>query len=156
MEICQARDIHTDRTRLSGLSYCFTPKHHGRGSVSDACWLRDLPRAEEFAVLEMADWHQLADASGNLYGLLIRDTAGKRELLELGTRHEQIARFWAESADNHWHGHPLWRVQERGSLNRSGQDYRPPRLVFDRMVEAGILNKTQAGRLNAGKHLRKL
>jgi hypothetical protein len=156
MDVCEAKDIHPDRTDRGQRSYCFTPKHHGAGLSLDACWLRDLPRPEEFEVFNMADQHELSDASGNLYGLRIRNLSGRRELLELGTQHEQIARFWAESQQNHWHGHPLWPVDARETSNRGGQDYRPPRLVFQKIVAASIFSKTQAGRLNSGKHVRKL
>ncbi|MFI5455342.1 MAG: hypothetical protein ACHRXM_07800 [Isosphaerales bacterium] len=57
MEVCDTRDVFPQTTRLNHLSYCFTPKHHGAGLKSDACWLPDLPRPEEFAVFDMADWH---------------------------------------------------------------------------------------------------
>jgi hypothetical protein len=101
MEVCEARDIHDRTTQLSHLTYCFTPKHHGAGSRSDARWLPGLPRAEEFAVFDMADLHQLSDDDGNLYGLRIRQDNTSREVLELGTRHEMIARFWVEAQRNH-------------------------------------------------------
>jgi hypothetical protein len=99
MEVCEPRDIHDQPTRSDRrLRYCFTPKHHGAGSKSDSQWLPepDLPRHEEFAVFDMADFHQLADPDGNLYGLRIRQVDERREILELGTRHEYIARFWAQ------------------------------------------------------------
>jgi len=57
MEVCDTRDVFPQTTQLNHLSYCFTPKHHGAGLKSDACWLPDLPRPEEFAVFDMADWH---------------------------------------------------------------------------------------------------
>jgi hypothetical protein len=156
MEVCEARDIHDRTTQLSHLTYCFTPKHHGAGSRSDARWLPGLPRAEEFAVFDMADLHQLSDDDGNLYGLRIRQDNTSREVLELGTRHEMIARFWVEAQRNHWHGHPLWPVSAEGPLNRKGQAYRPPKEVFARMVAENLLTEIQAGRLKTGRHLRNL
>jgi len=156
MEVCEARDIHDRTTQLHHHSYCFTPKHHGAGSRSDACWLPNLPRAEEFAVFDMADLHQLSDDDGNLYGLRIRQNNTKREVLELGTRHEVIARFWVEARRNHWHGHPLWPVIAKGPLNRKSQDYSPPKEVFAKMVAANVLTEIQAGRLKTARHLRNL
>jgi len=156
MEVCEPRDVHPQATRLNHLSYCFTPKHHGAGLKSDACWLPDLPRLEEFAVFDMADWHQLSDNDGNLYGLRIRQDNTFREILELGTRHEMIARFWVEADQNHWHGHPLWPVLDKGPLNRKRQAYRPPKEAFDQMVAANILTEIQAGRLKTARHLRNL
>ena len=79
-----------------------------------------------------------------------------REVLELGTRHEIIARFWVEAERNHWHGHPLWPVNAEGPLNRKGQAYRPPKEVFARMVAENLLTEIQAGRLKTGRHLRNL
>jgi hypothetical protein len=156
MEVCEDKDVYEQRTRLSGLAYCFTPKHHGGGSRTDSRWLPDLPRAEEFSVFDMADAHGLNDDKGNLYGLRIRESTQGRELLELGVWHETIARFWFEAPPAHWHGHPLWRVGDGGPENRRGQRYCPPKTVFDRMVQANIVNVVQASRLKAGKHIRKL
>ena len=73
MEICEAHDIYQRFTQLNELSYCFTPKHHGGRDSRNATWLPELSRAEEFMVFDMADNHQLADASGNLYGLRIQE-----------------------------------------------------------------------------------
>jgi hypothetical protein len=153
MDVCDQKDTHPGRTRRNQRSYCFTPKHHGKGSSGDARWLPSLPRDEEFGVFDMADWHDLSDTSGNLYGLRIRNMAGRLEFLELGTQHEVIAQFWEESDQKHWHGYPSWPVKAKEPVNRSGQEYRPPRLVFDKMVEAGFLKPSQARRLKAGKHL---
>jgi hypothetical protein len=158
MEVCEPRDIHGQLTQLNRLTYCFTPKHHGAGSKSksDSQWLPNLPRPEEFAVFDMADIHQLAGPDGNLYGLRIRQVGERREILELGTRHEYIARFWAEEQQRHWHGHPLWPIQTKETQNRKGQRYCPPREVFDRMVREGLLTANQSVRLRTAKHLRNL
>jgi hypothetical protein len=157
MEVCGPEDIHGERTRPPHrYSYCFTPKHHGWGLKSDGQWLPDLPRAEEFAVFDMADFHQLTDPGGNLYGLRIQQVGEQRELLELGTAHQQIARFWAEEQERPWHGHPLWPIQARDSPNRARQKYCPPREVFDRMVALSVLTRKEAARLSIGKHVGKL
>jgi hypothetical protein len=152
MEVCGPEDIHDERTGLHGHSYCFTPKHHGAGSKSDSRWLPDLPRAEEFAVFDMADLHQLADTDGNLYGLRIGQIGQRRVLLKLGTAHQQIARFWAEE-QRPWHGHPLWPILAKDSSNRAGQNSRPSRGVFDRMVAERLLTDQEATRLKKGKHV---
>jgi hypothetical protein len=152
MEVCEPRDIHRQLTLFNQLTYCFTPKHHGVGSKSksDSQWPPNLPRPEEFAVFDMADIHQLADPDGNLYGLRIRQAGERHEILELGTRHEYIARFWAEEHERHWHGHPLWPIQARDALNRARQKYCPSREVFNRMVAEGLLTEPQARRLKLG------
>ncbi len=154
MDVCSEDDVHVARTRLNHLSYCFTPKHHGAGSASDSCWLLELPRPEEFQVFDMADFHQLTDNRGNLYGLRIKEAGGKRQLLELGTKHERIARFWAEEREYaHWHGHPLWPIDEDQPSNRARQSHRPPKEVFDRLIEEALLSRPKARRLRNGSHV---
>jgi hypothetical protein len=147
MEVCQARDIHPHQTRLNHLWYRFTPKHHGWGAASDACWLRHLQRAEEFAVFDMADWNQLSDDSGNLYGLLIREIGDKRELMKLGTRNEQVARFWAESADNPWHGHPLGAQRVARHLAKLNRAVQPGVLSLSKINHSDI-----PARISIGHH----
>jgi hypothetical protein len=156
MEVCGEDDLHPERTSRRHLVYCFYPKHHGAGSSTDACWLPELTRPEEFAVFEMADYNDLSDEAGNLYGLRIVVIDEKRLFEELGTRHELIARFWAAEEQEHWHGHPLWPVREKRSLNRKRQRYSPPREVLDRMVESGVLTLNQSRRLKTGDHVRNL
>jgi len=157
MNVCPARDIHAERTRRSHLNYCFTPKHHGAGSRSDSRWLRTLSRPEEFAVFDMADHHQLSDSNGNLYGLRILRSGEVSQLLELGEAHEQIARFWIEGrADTPWHGHPLWPTEPEEPGNRARQNCRPPKSVFDMMVERVGMSRAKARRLRNGSHIRSL
>ena len=157
MDVCTERDIHDDVTERGHFRYCFTPKHHGAGLLSDSRWLRDLARSEEFQVFDMADLHELRDDDGDLYGLRISGTPGNRQLLELGDKHEQVARFWAEgSITDPWHGHPLWPLRSKHAKNRAKQGLCPPSEVFDRMVELGILSASKAARLKARKHVGKL
>jgi len=102
-----------------------------------------LSREEEFGVFDMADRHQLRDGDGNLYGLLISELDGLRRLMELGTKYEQVARFWAEvRTDAHWHGHPLWPFDSEAESNRSKQGFRPTVEVFDQMIQSGLLTVT--------------
>jgi hypothetical protein len=164
MDVCTEKDIHDGVTERGQLRYCFTPKHHGAGLSSDSRWLRDLTRPEEFQVFDMADFHELRDEDGDLYGLRISGAPGNRELLKLGEMNEQIARFWAEGrATDPWHGHPLWPIRPKheenrakGAENRAKQGCCPPREVFDRMVELGILSKSKANRLKTSRHVGKL
>jgi hypothetical protein len=88
-------DLHPDPSP-SGYRYYFHPKHHGRGPADDARWLPlpEMSREEEFAVFVMADVHELSDNKGNLYGLRIRGSIPGHQILFLGTRREQVARFW--------------------------------------------------------------
>ncbi len=157
MDVCTAKDIHEAATRLSGLTYCFTPKHHGAGVASDSRWLPDLSRLDEFQVFDMADLHQFRDDDGDLYGLRIVESAGVRRLLELGIKHELVARFWAErQPEAHWHGHPLWPILTAKAQNRAKQGCCPPAAVFTRMAEQGLMTVAQARRLKIGKSVSSL
>jgi hypothetical protein len=157
MEVCTEKDIHEGVTERGQLRYCFTPKHHGAGLPSDSRWLPDLTRLEEFQVFDMADFHELRDEDRDLYGLRISGAPGNRELLDLGCKHEKVARFWAEGRPTDpWHGHPLWPLRSKHAENRAKQGCCPPREVFDRMIEVGILSAKQASRLKIAKHVGKL
>ena len=138
-------------------SYCFTPKHHGAGPAHAAQWLPSLRRSDEFEVFNMADRHDFSDEHGNLYGLLIKTTSDGRELLVLGTRNEQISRFWNErQADAHWHGHPLYPCIPINKSDEGKINHKPPQEIFVRLVETGLLSQTKATRLRIGKHVGKL
>jgi hypothetical protein len=143
------RDIHPDPSP-SGYRYYFHPKHHGAGSPSDAKWLPEMTREEEFEVFAMADRHHLSDDGGDLYGLRISGSIPDHEILFLGTRYEQVAHFWEASEGSPWHGYPLWPILRRDSLNRKGQQYRPPKEVLEKMVGAGLLTDKQRYRLMKG------
>lgn len=156
MEVCGEDDLYPQCTTRSHLIYCFYAKHHGAGSATDGRWLPELTRADEFAVFEMADYNDLGDEEGNLYGLRIVVIDEKQRIKVLGTRYELIARFWAAEGQAHWHGHPLWPILEKGSSNRKNQRYRPPTEVFDRMLESGLITRTQSRRLKTGNHVRNL
>jgi hypothetical protein len=142
-------DLHPHPTP-SGYRYYFYPKHHGAGRPTDARWLPEMSREEEFAVFVMADRYELSDDKGDLYGLRIRGTVPTHEILILGTRYEQVARFWNPSQSSHWHGYPLWPIIQRGSLNRKDQKNRPPKEVLQKMVDSGLLNEKQLYRLMKG------
>jgi hypothetical protein len=61
---------HPIPTKRGGYRYLFLAKHHGAGSKSDARWLPELSRDEEFAVFDDADFHDISDEQENLYGVL--------------------------------------------------------------------------------------
>jgi len=156
MDECGPSDVFPDRTSLNTHSYCFTRKHHGGGNSADSRWLPGLPRPEEFEVFNMADKNELSDDDQNLYGLRIRTIGSMREVLELGRWHETIARFWQPPNQDHWHGHPVWLVSHAAPDDLKRRKRCPPQPVFDRMVEKGIITASEAGRLKAGKHLKRL
>jgi hypothetical protein len=112
-----------------------------------------MSRDEEFAVFAMADHHRLSDAKGNLYGLRIRGSIPGHRILFLGTRREQVARFWKASQGSPWHNNPPWPIDKRGSLNRKGQQYSPPKEVLRRMVQERLLDETQLYKLIKGDRL---
>lgn len=70
---------HPHPTRRSQLRYLFTAKHHGGGSTTDARW--SVTEDEEFSVFDEADFRDIGDEDGRLYGVL---GDAQRELRELG------------------------------------------------------------------------
>ncbi len=143
------RDVHPELSP-SGYRYYFYPKHHGAGPLEAARWLPEMSPDEEFSVFVLADTHHLSDDRGNLYGLRIRGPVPDHEILFLGTRYEQVARFWEAAANSPWHGYPLWPIIQRGSLNRKSQQYRPPRDALQKMVDSRLLTDKQRYRLLKG------
>ena len=144
--------IHPIPTRRSGYRYQFYDKHHGRGARrSDAArWLPSLSRQEEFAVFDTADWHEIADERGWLYGVRAKDAAGV--IPDLGTRGEQIAEFPFARPNETWHGYPLWPLSEEGPANRRGEKARPSKEVFLRMEAEGLLTPRERKRLLKEQH----
>jgi hypothetical protein len=141
-------EVHATPTHRSGLTYQFTPKHHGAEATA-AQWLPSLSLAEEFAVFDLADQHDLSDADGRLYGL--RPAEGG--LGTLGTWDQQVAEFPTARDGELWHGYPLYPLVEFGPKNRRGERGRPAKVVFDKMVEAGLITRGQRRRLLGGKHI---
>jgi len=137
-------------TTPRGYRYFFHPKHHGGGSTTDACWKPEITKSEEFTIFEIAVHLDLSDQNGNLYNVR---KAPNETILELGTCHEQIARFWKPSAGEAWHGHPLWPVVTDRPNSRTKQEYRPDRSVFRKLVEQRVLSERDSHRLNSGKNV---
>jgi hypothetical protein len=140
--------VHPVVTDASGHRYQFTPKHHG-GDSGAAMWLPQLTLDEEFGIFNTADRLQIADSRGWLYGVL-RNPDG--DLTTIGTWDEQVAEFPDPSPSTEpWHGYPQWVVDETGPANRRKQQCCPERMVFNRMVEAGLINRLQRKRLLTGR-----
>jgi hypothetical protein len=143
--------IHPIPTRRNGYRYQFYDKHHGRGASDAARWLPELSQDEEFAVFDVADWNEIADERGYLYGIRPRDAAG--EFPDLGVWGEQVAEFPSARPNETWHGYPLWPLSEGGPANRKGEKARPSKAVFERMEAAGMLTRREKKRLYKGDHL---
>lgn len=138
--------VHGQVTQRSQYRYQFTPKHHG-ADASAAQWLPSMTLEEEFAIFDGADPHELFDGHGSLYGV----QPGEDGLRYIGTYNQQVAEFQAGRADEAWHGYPLYPLQE-GAENRRGEKCRPEKAVFDRMVQAGIISRSQRNRLMKGDY----
>jgi hypothetical protein len=142
-------DIHPESTRRSGYRYVFTPKHHGGGSSTDACWSSEVTRLEEFSVFDEADFRNISDDQGRLYGVL-RDA--ESELRYLGTWDQQVAEFPRTREGIPWHGYPIWAVNDEAPPHRSGQDMRPAKEAFQKMEQEGWITTRQRKRLWKGVH----
>jgi hypothetical protein len=155
MSLVQSNTPHSVLTTRRGLVYVFTPKHHG-ASYRSACWNSDISLEEEFVIFDVADGiiappgvdnRQVADQSGNLYG---HQVAPQGSLRQLGIWHEQLAEFPHQQDGDSWHGYPVWPILPPAPDNLLGQRCRPDSVVFDRMVELGIITNTQSRRLKKG------
>jgi hypothetical protein len=140
--------VHQTVTRRSEYRYLFTPKHHGADREA-AQWRPELTLEEEFAVFDLADLHELSDYDGRLYGFEREDDDGLRHL---GIWDEQIAEFPCAKEREPWHGYPVYPLLELGPENRRGRKCRPQKLVFEKMVRAGLITRNQCKRLLKGKH----
>ncbi|MBX9622775.1 MAG: hypothetical protein K2X82_03080 [Gemmataceae bacterium] len=140
-------EVHPTPTSRGGLLYQFTPKHHDGRDPDAARWLPELTREEEFGVFDAADAIEIADAAGNLYGVL----RGDGKLRPLGTCEERLAEFPVARPGEPWHGYPVYPVNEDGPENRRGLTCRPAKEVFARLVETGLLSKRERRRLSGGR-----
>ena len=102
---------------------------------------------DEFAVFNLADLHDVFDERGWLYGVRRLDEG----LADVGTRGEQMAEF-PLSRVGAWHGYPNWPVTLRRADSFRSEKRRPQTVVFDRLVQAGLLNLRQRKRLSKGRH----
>jgi hypothetical protein len=138
--------VHPVPTRRRGLRYFFYVKHHRPGNSKDAQWRPDLDLADEFAIFDEADFLDLSDDKGDLYGLRRDPTDGSFDVI--GTRGEQIAEFPVASPNQAWHGYPCWPLRRRDDGARKA---RPSREALDRMVASGVITPKQRSRLAGGK-----
>jgi hypothetical protein len=135
---------HRELTR-SGFRYCFYMAHHGRGTPDDSQWAEDVSRDEEFAIFDESDEHELSDSKGHYYGLR-RSPEG--DTLDLGTKREQIAKFWDPVKNQPAHGFPMWPVHDGAPDNRKKQSI--PLEVLKKMLEQKLLLSVQYNRLRKG------
>jgi hypothetical protein len=145
-----SRDVWPHSTARNKYRYYYHPKHHGGGGPTDSRWCPDVSQQEEFTIFELADTLDLSDERNNLFNVRKSDDG---KIHELGVFHEQIARFWGPSGNDLWHGHPLWPVVTESAINRSGQEYRPSRVVFQKFVARGVLSERDSCRLNSGRNI---
>jgi hypothetical protein len=104
---------------------------------------------EEFAIFDTADYHELSDDAGNLYGL---EQEAPDRLRRIGAWEEQVAEFPVAREGEAWHGYPVYPLVDQGPENRRGQKGRPDGAVFAKMVRAGIISPSQRKRLMKAHH----
>jgi hypothetical protein len=136
--------LYPKPTRRSKHRYFFYDKHHKLGDSEEAQWLPDLSQDEEFAIFDSADWHEVSNDKGDLFGL--RKKNG--DVLDLGTRKEQVAKFPVTSPGQPWHGYPVGPLQK----GRAGANPPVPLQVLAKMVDKGLLTAKQRRRLAGGKY----
>jgi hypothetical protein len=146
----QSNPVNPTPTRRSGYRYLFSDKHHGGGAKGDSRWLPDLIRDEEFSIFDAADWHELSDDRGWLYGIFRSDSGQVRYL---GTWGQQLAAFPVAHAGTPWHGYPLWPLNEPAPPNRRGDKARPSKEVFQKMERIGLITVEERKRLQKGDHV---
>jgi hypothetical protein len=141
--------LHPRTTQRSNHQYFFYDKHHRADYSEDAQWLPDMTHDQEFAVFDLADFHDLSNAKGDLDGLRL---SPERSVAYLGTRNEQVAEFPIAQSGHPWHGYPCWPITR---LNRDKRElkYSAPKVALEKMKQAGLLTENQRKRLVRGKHL---
>lgn len=132
----------------SGKRYQFYWAHHGRGTKDDSQWLSVITHREEFLIFAESDQHEIADGNGNLFGTRRQGAT----VLELGTRGERIAKFWCANEGSPWHRFPLYPLKRDVPENRKEYECRPPKNVFVKMQEAGLIDETTRVRLFRGDY----
>lgn len=110
---------HDSPTQRNGYRYVFTTKHHGGpGSSGESQWLVDLDLADEFAIFDSADQHEIKDSIGSLHGVRRLESG---ELADIGTWDQQIAKFPAARLGEAWHGYPLYPIGRAGPEHFKGR-----------------------------------
>jgi hypothetical protein len=139
--------VYPEHTSVNRRCYFFYDKHHTPANNDDAQWLPGLSQAEEFAVFELADRHDLSAHNGDLFGLRMHEGAA----LDLGMLGEKVASFPFARGETPWHGFPSWPLAKGGGP--SGRKYLAPRQVLKKMEAVNLINAKQRRRLEAGKHI---
>jgi hypothetical protein len=137
------------RPSAVGYRYFFYDKHHGRGGPEASRWLPELSDDDEFAIFDQADLLDLSDEHGNLYGIRV-GLEHDREVLPLGTRQQQIAKFPISRQGTPWHGFPLGPLEYRTS-GPAPPVRDLPGEPLSKMVNHGLLTGAQRRRLLKGK-----
>ena len=143
-------DVHPKSTRRNKYFYFFYEKHHRNGPSEHAQWLDEpeLTTAGEFQVFDDADYHEISDDNGNLFGLRRRGDDGC--ISPLGTRGEQVACFPCTRLSQPWHGYPIWPIE----VQRDGERLRPiAKAVLILMVDVQVITQKEKRRLGKGKHI---
>jgi hypothetical protein len=138
--------IHPVKT-LKGRTYQFTDKHHHCSKSEHGCWLKSITHDTEFALFQDAETADFSDKRENLYNV----HKDGEEFIEIGTKHELLAKFWNPHSPAEWHGHPLWPIKTREALNRKNEDYKP-KAVMQKMVEHGRMSQHEADRILRGDY----
>jgi hypothetical protein len=141
--------LHPPRTIRSRYEYFFYEKHHKGGYSEDGQWLPGMSQQEEFAVFDLADQHDLSNTKGDLFGLHLSQA---REVLELGMRGEQVAKFPVTEEGHPWHGYPAWPIMKLDH-DEATRKYPPPVEALAKMKRVGLLSEPQRKRLARGKHV---
>ena len=141
-----AISVHPQTTRRRHLSYMFHPKHHG-GDSRASRWCSDVKDAEEFSVFDLGDFHDIADERANLFGVL-RGSDGFLRMI--GLWNEQIGEFPFARPGENWHGYPCWSLNEMAPQNRRNPNLKPGRIVFDKLLERGLITEQERKRLING------
>jgi hypothetical protein len=139
--------VHPTAT-TKGRRYKFTDKHHYPPKGDHSCWLRSITREVEFSMFQGAEDGHFGDEHGNLYNVHFDNG----EYVEIGTKHELMAKFWHSGSVAEWHGHPIWPIRVKGAFNRKNQGYEPPALALERMVAGNRITQRDADRLSRGDY----
>jgi len=141
--------ILRQRTRKRRLKYEITGKHHG-GNRRAAMWLPQVTHAEEFAIFDVADFNDIFDNAGSLYGV---QPLREEQLRHIGVWNEQVAKFPRKRANEPWHGYPVWPLEiAREGRHKKPKKLRPPKEIFERMCDAKLITERQRMRLMNGDY----
>jgi hypothetical protein len=148
MAVVMENVVLPQRSRKRGLSYEISAKHHG-GNRRAAMWSPEVTPAEEFAIFDAADFGDVFDGRGSLYG--VEPLA--QQLRTLGMWQEQVAKFPRKRPNEPWHCYPVWplEIPRKGRATKP-RKHRPPKEVFDRMREVGLITERQRMRLMNGEY----